>query len=155
MDFKVAVAIVIGVLILVGLITWYIWSRKSKTSDPEEKVASVSKPSVFAPASKRTTVAGKPATAMITRNGKLMSVDPTDNSSFGQLMMLQLPEWELKETCGYLAPGQKEYVTVQSITVNGIEYDADEHQCVTKLCHGDVIEGLPGQTQQYKLVMID
>ena len=154
MNFKVAVVIVIGILILVGLATWYIWNRYSYL-DPETYPPAPAKPLVFVPASKRTTVTGKPLTAMTTRNGKLMSVDPNDNSSFGQMMMLQLPEWEMKETCGYLAPDQKEYATVLSITVNGIEYEADGNQCVIKLCHGDIIEGLPGQTQQYKLVMVD
>lgn len=143
------VAAIVGVVLLLALAVW-IYNRRSSPTE-----ASASPSTTFAPANKRTTVAGKPASTMITRNGKLMSVDPTDESSFGQIMMLQLPEWDMRETCGYMAPDAKEYVTIKSITVNGIQYDADEDQCVTKLCHGDVIEGLPGQLQQYKLVLID
>lgn len=153
MHWGVIVAVVIGIILVIAFAIWY---KYRSGSDQPGSVDSVeTKEDIFVPAEQRIVPGGKEPIPMVTRHGKLMSVDPKDDTIFGKLMLLQMPEWEMRETCGYLAASKKQYVTVKTITVNGIQYEADQDQCVTKLCHGDVIEGLPGQTQQYKLVILD
>lgn len=154
MHWGVAVAIVIAIVIVIGLVVWYKYRGDPEPTTSERKPfprfpGAPDLADLEAPFNNKSA-----AETMTRRCGKLMSVDPKDDTVFGQLMLLQMPEWEMRETCGYLPRGEKIYVTVKTITVNGIQYEADADQCVTKLCHGDVIEGLPGQTQQYKLIIM-